>query len=248
MSEHEIDRRLRSWARSSTTNETPMELRERVREISTTDRPTDERHRPRLIQRNGGTRSMFSATKLFALAASIALIGVMIVSRPFSAPAPEVPAATTTDPGGISKYSGSMRPFDQQDEGTIEVFDWGSRIEGERWSARMEMDDPRVSGTSACLGNAFVTDSGAGWLRATSCRLFNEGGTWHVTSHGYLAPRSGGIHYQQRLVGEAGYDGLFAVQRCDMDARTALFDCEGAVFEGGFPDAPAEAPAELPDA
>jgi len=57
-----------------------------------------------------------------------------------------------------------------------------------------------------------------------------------------MAPNGGGIHHQQRLVGEGAYEGLFALQACDFSATTARSECEGAVFRGDIPETPAEAP------
>lgn len=197
--------------------------------------------------RTGGTRSMFSATKLFAGAATVALLGVLVVSGPFAGePRPETTSSIGADPGEISRYSGVLRLMKNHDPGTIEYTDWGSRMEGGRLSATHEMDDPRVSGISHCNYSQFTTDNGAGWLRANNCRLFNDEGSWHSMSRGYLAPGNGGVHYQHEMVGEGGYDGLFAVQRCDMPAQTATMECEGAVYQGGFPDTPAEAPDTPP--
>lgn len=190
---------------------------------------------------------MFSATKLFGLAAAVALLGVMVVGRPFAEQTPPTPAAIDTDPGTVSMYRGTVRGLEQHDPGTIEVFDWGSLKEGERWTGQMEMDDPRLSGVIDCYSNAFITDRGAGWLRAMSCRVSNTEGSWQAISRGYMAPRGGGIHDQLWMEGEGAYSGLYAIQRCDMSALTATVECEGAVFQGGFPDAPAEAPAAPTD-
>jgi len=189
---------------------------------------------------------MFPALRLSGIAAAVALLGVMVARGPFADQELESPAPINSEPGAIARYVGTPRALSQHDEGTIDVLDWGSSIQDERVSGEFEMDDPRVSGISHCSANAFVTDRGAGWFRTHSCRLFDDEGSWRSTSHGYMAPGNGGIHYQDRLVGEGAYDGLFAIQRCDMLAQTAIFECEGVIFQGGFPDMPAEAPARPP--
>ena len=193
---------------------------------------------------------MFSATKLVGIAAAVALFGALMLTVPFGSqqdtPSPAAPAA---DPGGITTYSGTYKVLGQNHMGAAERFDWGTSREGEQWTSRTEMSDLRMSGLSTCYSNVYQTgEGGLGWLRTFNCRTFSgeDGGTWREVGQGYMDPKTSGIHYQYQKVGEGVYEGLYAIQRCDMPRYGDTFECEGAIFSGGLPPTPEDPPDEIP--
>ena len=104
MSDHDIEERLRAWAHSPVERTAPDGLRRAVLAIPATEAATPRRRWPRFRpgpkptagaevrhdqarwpasatnDHTGGTRSMFSATKLLAMAASVALFGALTLA------------------------------------------------------------------------------------------------------------------------------------------------------------------------
>lgn len=87
----------------------------------------------------GGTRAMFSATKLVGIAAAMAVFGALLVAGPLGTPSEDsAPAAApVADHGEISRFTGTMRFLDTEDSGEEPVstrYDWGEAITGMLWS------------------------------------------------------------------------------------------------------------------
>jgi hypothetical protein len=130
--------------------------------------------------------------------------------------------------------------------GVIERYDWGTTQMGEQWTVRMETDDPQMSGVSTGYHNVYVVGPDDTDLRTYNARLFTKEGSWLETGRGYQDPRTTGIHYQSYMTGEGAYEGLSAIRSCGQETFSPVFRCEGVIFEGGLPEAPADAPDEIP--
>ena len=206
----------------------------------------DERAAP-MIEPTGGTRTMFSATKMVAIAAAIALYGAVMLAGSLNQPpdAP-VPGAPAFEPGEITPISGTLRVLGQDNAGMITRYDWGETVEGEQWTVRITTDDPRFSGVNTGYHNLYAVGPDSIDLRTYNGRFFTKEGSWLTTGRGYQNPLTGGIQYQEYAIGEGALEGLSAITSCGQEQFSNMFQCEGVIFEGGLPEMPAEAPADIP--
>ena len=136
---------------------------------------------------------MFSATKLVAAAAVLALSGTLLLAGPFTTQQAEdlvAPAATTNDPNAVTLVSGQMSDWSKDDAGKSESRDWGYSIVDRLWTAELALTDERLSGPTRIRGNIHAQY----WDQqgALSVFLENDGGSWVGTGRSYLDPASTG--------------------------------------------------------
>jgi hypothetical protein len=206
----------------------------------------------------GGTRTMFSATKLVGMAAVAALIVAVLVVGPPDIRQEVGPAAApeaTIAQREISPFSGTMQVLSQDGYGVSEPTDsGGSTTLGEQWTVEVQTDDPRFSGLGTTYDNVYVLmlldpEDGQlsnGYVRTYKGRLFTDEGSWLTTGRAVQNPETGGLHFQELAVGEDAYAGLCAMSTFDQDEFGDTFWVEGAIFSGCLPEIPAEAPTKLP--
>lgn len=278
MSDRDVDPRLHAWVRSPVEPTAPDELRRQVLAIPATEPTTRQRRWIRLrpgsqptagadqgrdesrlpaltaTRDSGGTRSMFSATKLVAAAASVALLGAVTLAVPFSrqqptqAPGAEAPAAAFL--GEFSSYTGKMEMLGQDELGSARSFDWGSSTTGEQWTTRLTTTDPRYSGLVTGIHNYYQARSGGPYVRVHTSRVFAEesDGTWISSGHGYQDAETSAVTWVTHSTGEGVYEGLTALNLCVKAPGARDMDCHGIIFEGQWPELPSAAPTEVDEA
>lgn len=195
---------------------------------------------------------MLSATKLVGLAAVLALLGGLTLALPGGAPDTERDTVTNTEAGTgeIANASGSIRFLGQDLTVDAEHFDWGTVKTGDQWTTRWEMSDPRISGLETHFQNIHELGPLKRRVFTFTGRLFTDEpeGTWLQSGRAYQDPESMGILMQVYSVGEGVYDGLTAISSCAQERVSFTWDCEGAIFDSGLPEFPAEPPTEVPAA
>lgn len=269
MNDHDMDERLRSWAHSAADPTAPDDLRRQVLAIPSTEaneprrrrlwllpgpKPTagaEERHEQTRFaastrtDHNGGTRSMFSTTKLFAMAASVALFAALTLALPLGHQQdPVTPGAEAPAFGEMTSFTGEMELLGQDRVGTVD----GSSTTGEQWTARFTTNDPRYSGLTTGFHNFYQSDPGPGFVRVHTSRQFTEDpdGTWLSTGHGYQDPETTGVTWVTQSTGEGTYEGLSAISICEQEDGSTAMQCHGIIFEGEWPEFPSDAPDEIP--
>ena len=190
---------------------------------------------------------MFSATKLVATAAAVALSGALLLAGPFTPQERSAPAAPDAfEPGVITPVQGTMYVTAQTRGGDSETYAGGRVSLDEWWTTRYEVDDPRLSGyaTSRHNRNTGATTTYAGGTRMITARIDNDGGSWVGTGRAYSGPESS-IHYQMLLEGQGGYEGLHAIIALDTESTAAPFEVTGAIISGDLPELPEAVPAPV---
>lgn len=194
---------------------------------------------------------MLSATRMVGLAAVLALLGGLTLALPIGAPDTE-PDPVVTDieagTGEITNASGSIEFLAQDTTVDAEHFDWGAVKNGDQWTMRWEMSDPRISGVETHFQNNHELGALKRRVFTFTGRLFTDEpeGTWLQSGRAYQDPETAGIQMQVYSVGEGSYSGLTAISSCVQERVAFAWDCEGAIFENGLPESPAEPPSEIP--
>ena len=277
MNEHDMDPKLRSWARSRGDRPAPAELGRRVLDIPTDETTSPQRRRwlwflpgpkptagaddqghstqptaPTTPTRElrltpiGGTRTMFSATKLVAAAAVAAPSGALLLAGPFTtrpAEDPVEPTANTNDSAVFTLVSGQMPDLTKDDQGASQTHDWGYLITDRLWTTTFELSDERPARVRSNF-HALEWD----WQGAHSIFHENDGGSWVGTGRSYLDPAAteGGLgagqHMHFALQGQEGYEGLNAILAIDQAASDQPFEVTGAVTPFALPSMPGPAP------
>lgn len=267
MSEHDMDTQLRSWARSASGRPAPGELRRQVLDIPATPRrrrwlsflpqpkptagadagreqtqpPTNEERTPGPAPGpQGGIHTMFSATKMVGLAATVALIGsVMLVAVPLGGTQDAtVPAATVDEPSAISAFSGTMELLDGGQAGAIERHDWGVATLDRQVHFEYDVDDPRLRGDGRLRLNEYDIKGLARGPNVATVYIEDDEGSWTGGGPGYRGPEDAGYHFQSTLTGHGAYEGLTALLTGDQAYYGAPFEIEGVVIEGPLPPLP----------
>ena len=190
---------------------------------------------------------MFSATKVVAVAAAVALFGAVMLAVPQAPPSVEpVPGAPATTPGEVTPFAGSMRMLGPDNLGERTEYDWGGIGIGEQYTARYTTDDARYSGLNSANYNVYVVGPDEIQLRVYNGRLFTKDGSWQVFGRGYTHPETGLFTMQEYAVGEGPYEGLFALNTFTERAGESDLEMEGIIAEGGWPETPEDPPMELP--
>lgn len=194
---------------------------------------------------------MFSATKLLAMAASVALFGALTLALPLSQQQEaQTPGAELPQLGAITAHTGEMEILGQDQVGSADRFDWGYSSTGEQWTTRLTTTDSRYSGVTTGFHNVLQRRPGDGFVRVHSSRVFtnDEDGTWLSTGYGYQDPETTGVTWVTQATGEGTYEGLSAIDICAQENGSTTMACHGIVFEGEWPEFPSEAPTEIPAA
>jgi hypothetical protein len=196
---------------------------------------------------SGGTRTMFSATKLIAAVTVVALSGALLLAGPFTQKAdPSEPLAAVDDSLAATLFSGQMSDLSNDDPGKSESYDWGYSIADRLFSAELELTDERLSGPARIRSNFYARDWD--WQEALSIFLENDGGSWVGTGRGYMDPAStggslgAGLHMQVVLQGQGGYEGLNAIMAIDQVSSDQPLEVSGAITHLDLPPAPGPAP------
>ena len=192
---------------------------------------------------------MFSATKLLAMAASVALFGALTLALPLGHRQDALtPAAESLALGEITSFSGEMELLGQDRAGSTDAFDWGYSSTEEQWTTRLTTTDPRYSGLVTGYHSLYQHRPGVGFVRVHTSRVFPEDadGTWLSTGYGYQDPKTTGVTWVTHSAGEGAYEGLSSVNTCQQENPSAAMECHGIIFEGDWPAFPSDAPAEIP--
>ena len=115
---------------------------------------------------------------------------------------------------------------------------------GYRYSDRVEMDDPRLSGTMWHVWNSDVISSGK--VAAGTVELVSDGGSWVGTAREYSKAHIDHTLYHVliELTGTGDHAGYSALPYWRGDPEIAPWDIDGFVFPGVLPPYPD--PVEVP--
>jgi hypothetical protein len=194
---------------------------------------------------------MFSAVKLMAAAAIVALFGGFLLSGVLPPQQDEVvpPAAETASASPDFVYvapqavTGEMGMGDAiQDFQVPEITQEADRkvLRTEGYAMPIEMDDDRLTGTMYVLrnkdeiGEKYQYTDGATWTG--TFEIVNDDGSWPGTLRGYTTVNPATLHWHMELTGTGAYDGLSALlEAVGLYGRWAV---EGLVFPGALPEYP----------
>jgi hypothetical protein len=196
-------------------------------------------------------RSMFSATKMLAATAVVALFGGLLVvgqltqSVPNQAPAADAGAVMRGEPvefQGRWSYGGELQG------GAINVLDDGWWEHSDRgWGLHItEPGDPRLDGELTLRASAIQKAGTEIWNGAF--RIENEAGTWQQRPMIQSVKLSGEpepMTWTAVFDGEDGYEGLTAV--IGITRRAGGWDVEGVVIDGALPPTPTVLTREWPE-
>jgi hypothetical protein len=164
--------------------------------------------------------------------------GGFVVAVDEGAPASDRPHLVS----GTLQYIGMFEPKTT----TVEAGRFLDR--GYGYTHRVELDDPRLSGTMWDMWNkdSFVGPVGPdGEAMTGTVELVNDDGSWVGTLRGYGAYPHTGLHryWQLELTGTGAYEGHSALLQAN-GIPTDVFEVEGFVFPGTLPPYPD--PVEIP--
>jgi hypothetical protein len=203
--------------------------------------PAIHSHAPTIRWR---TQSMLSPIRIIAVGAlTLAVAGVVVVSRPFqqaeepapgaqASPAAAAPVAFT----GTATTDTCVIPATTDADGPV------AHTRGASCGPSYEFSDPRLAGTVTWLLNDDEYTDGSGlYIESVAMSIENDQGAWRMVPILSAKWPSGGSiaddparHFF--LVGEGAYDGLFAV----VDGfRTDKL--RGFIIDGALPPAPENA-------
>lgn len=117
---------------------------------------------------------------------------------------------------------------------------------GWQFSDRVEMDDPRLTGTLWSVWNTDVTGAPSK-VHAGTAALVSDGGSWIGTGLGYRGPENDHRRLFLELTGAgdyAGYSALLYWHVREDKVGAVPWDIDGLVFAGALPPYPD--PVELP--
>jgi hypothetical protein len=188
---------------------------------------------------------MFSATKLVGLAATVALIGsVMLVALPLGGgQEATAPAATVDEPRAISAFSGTMELLDGGETGVAERHAWGIATLDRQVHFEYDVDDPRLRGVGRLRLNEYDIKGLSRGPNVATVYIEDDEGSWSGGGPGYRGPEDAGYHFQSTLTGHGAYEGLTAILTGDQAYYGAPFEIEGVVIEGPLPPFPEPADA-----
>ena len=190
----------------------------------------------------GRSHAMFSPVKAIVAGALVfALVGVLSIAQPFDQQGATVPAAPVASPSPsapVAPEGSPALPSATRVTGTEVVSDivWGpiTTVDGIRQMRGLTatstdtMDDPRVSGTGAIVGN--YDDYGDVGTQWGTYRLKNADGAWEGTWRGVIWSRGGGTEHTMWLTGSGAYEGLTYYAHTNSSLRV-----EGIIFPGEAP-------------
>jgi hypothetical protein len=190
----------------------------------------------------GRSYVMFSPVKAIVAGSLIfAVVGVLSIAQPFdqqeatvpgapvASPSPAASVSTETDPAppSAARVTGTEVVSDVVSGPTTTV-DGVRQMRGLTATSTDTMDDPRVSGSGAIVGNYDVYgDVGTQW---GTYRLENADGAWEGTWRGAIWSRGGGTEHTMWLTGSGAYEGLTYYAHVNSSLRI-----EGVIFPGEAP-------------
>jgi hypothetical protein len=187
---------------------------------------------------------MFTPVKaIVAGALTFALLGVLSIAQPFDqqgATVPGAPVASPSPSAPVAPEASPALPSATRVTGTELVSDIVSgptttvdgirQMRGLTATATDTMDDPRVSGTGAIVGNwDGYGDVGTQW---GTYRLENADGAWEGTWRGVIWNRGGVTEHTMWLTGSGAYEGLTYYAHVN---GSGVIDVEGVIFPGEAP-------------
>lgn len=250
-------REVRDWLRRS--SPPPPDAERSVDEaMNTLFRSTQVQ--PRLTSRllggrrgNEGGSLMFTALKLGAATALVALISVFAVSvdrtqdsqvpGAAASPSPSAEAAGPATPAAA--VNGRVYPSAvTQDANVIRQTEdpqeiWTDYV----WDFRMDTDDPRLDGWFEFHQtiHVFVPDSfQGGSIQSGTGQITNDDGWWSTEFHGFAQPGKNAYHnghYALTFTGGGGYEGLSAMLLMT-PVPGSHWDVQGIIFPGDMPEMP----------
>jgi hypothetical protein len=195
---------------------------------------------PTLI--TGRSSVMFSPVKaIVAGALTLFVVGLLSIAQPFDQQGATVPGAPVTSPSPAASVSTEASPalpsatrvtgtevVSDIVSGPITTVDGIRQMRGLTATSTDTMDDPRVSGTGAIVGNYDAYgDVGTQW---GTYRLENADGAWEGTWRGVIWSRGGGTEHTMWLTGSGAYEGLTYYAHTNSSLRV-----EGIIFPGEAP-------------
>jgi hypothetical protein len=190
----------------------------------------------------GRSYAMFSPLKAIVAGALIfAAVGVLSIAQPFGQQGGTVPGAPAASPSPVASATAEASqalPSSARVRGTevvsgivsgpITTEDGVRQMRGLTATSIDTMDDPRVSGTGAIVGNYDAYgDVGTQW---GTYRLENADGAWEGTWRGAIWSRGGGTEHTWWLTGSGAYEGLTYYAYVNSSLRV-----EGIIFPGEAP-------------
>ncbi len=249
MSDRDMEARVRSWARSAAEPIAPQELRRQVTSIPTTESATRPRPWTRFLPGlkpaagadgradrgpshrstdghmptpTGRTRTMFSATKLVAGAAILALSSGLLLSGVLTTSDPEDPLPAA--------------PLDRTD--FIIVTGTSTLSGGYTPSGDDSMSDPRVSGHANLVNNWQISDVDNTGVQWGQYQLTNDDGGWEGEWIGFYDSTTVDdlVGLENAMIWAAGtgdYEGWSYV--ANYTGELLDLDVRGLLYQGDIP-------------
>lgn len=185
---------------------------------------------------------MFTATRFAAAIAILALAGSLaLVTAPLSDLTSEPDAeAPAVDPARYGGVEGTFRLLAGGGSGDYTITAWGAETHGATWMGDLDVDDPRLSGSSQGTFNSVFYNGGPErGISSGSVVITTPGGTWQGTSVGYEHPATQELLVQMQLAGAGAHDGLSALLSLSQDGAGSLtYRARGVIFPGTLPEYP----------
>jgi hypothetical protein len=192
------------------------------------------------------TTTMFSAVKLVAIAASIALAGALALALPASQPEGPAPGAESAAAAAeLTPFTGMMLVRSTDRAGDRVEHDWGIARMDQQWTFEYDLDDERLNGMGRSRVNNHQITGSNGGPKSYTLYIENDGGSWVGTGRAYNGVNGGGWHHQMVLTGQGAYEGLAAILSADQHSMSSVLEVSGVVFTGGLPALPEPAPTDF---
>jgi hypothetical protein len=185
------------------------------------------------------------AVTVIALVSGLAYVAVPTVERIVT---PASPA--TIDPTDFAGFSGKARVTSTAIGTEAIRHEWGNDVRGAYFpSLILEVDDPRLSGTSRSVHNGVRFTGGPTYgVRTITTEFTNDGGSWEGTGVAYQDPNEGIMRYEFLLAGHGDYEGLSAILSLTSDSNLLDHQAMGVIFPGELPPYPVLEDVEIPAA
>lgn len=198
----------------------------------------------------GGTATMFTPTKLFTGAAIAALMGALLLARPFMSQDVNDPAspAGPSDEPIVTLVSGEASGYFSVDSGgKTESANWGYTVTDALGTWELDMSDERLSGRSRMRTDYYARSGSEYGPFAFSMYVENDGGSWDGSGVAWLDPAAtqgepSGAHSHVVLRGQDGYEGMTAILAMDTPDGSSDWAVSGVVQPFELPPTPEAAP------
>ncbi len=208
---------------------------------------------PTTTIRFGGTSTMISPAKLVTGAAVAALMGALLLARPFTSQevSDQASPAGPSDEPIVTLVSGQMSGrFDQDSPGKTEATDWGYSVTDALGTFQLDTSDERLSGPLRMRTDYYARSGYEYGPFAFTVYLENDGGSWDGSGVAYLDPIAtegdpGGAHMQAVLSGQDAYQGMTAILAMDTQGWSSDWAVSGSLQPFQLPPAPEAAPTSF---